>query len=117
MSLLLHRLLGSSGIEVSRLALGSWRTFERISHEPEATATQLCRKFFGVNVVARAAKSDEVHCRRLCVCRAAAASPNGERGRLIHCRPSMTDVAIYQRSVVAANPYRAVLASPAEGSP
>jgi hypothetical protein len=39
--------------------------FERISHEPEATAVQLCRKFFGVNVVARAAESDEVHCRRL----------------------------------------------------
>jgi hypothetical protein len=49
----------TAGIDQHRIRL------ERISHEPKATAVQLCRKFLGVNVVARTAESDEVHCRRL----------------------------------------------------
>ena len=32
-----HRPLGGSGLEVSRLSLGSWRTFDPISHEERHT--------------------------------------------------------------------------------
>jgi hypothetical protein len=49
----------TAGIDQHRIRL------ERISHEPKATAVQLCRKFLGVNVVARTTECDEVHCRRL----------------------------------------------------
>jgi hypothetical protein len=40
MAALPHRALGASGIEVSAFALGSWRTYERISREAGVAVLQ-----------------------------------------------------------------------------
>jgi L-glyceraldehyde 3-phosphate reductase len=44
MALLPHRALGSSGIEVSALSLGSWRTFERIPRDQGLAVMLTARK-------------------------------------------------------------------------
>ena len=39
-----HRPLGTSGIEVSALALGSWRTYERIPREQAVAVLNAARE-------------------------------------------------------------------------
>ncbi|HTP22917.1 MAG TPA: aldo/keto reductase [Solirubrobacteraceae bacterium] len=53
-----RRPLGSSGIEVSRLSLGSWRTFERISRE-DALAVMDAARETGLNFLDDARYNDE----------------------------------------------------------
>jgi aryl-alcohol dehydrogenase-like predicted oxidoreductase len=50
--------LGSSGIEVSRLALGSWRTFERIPREDGVAVMRAAREA-GINFLDDARYNDE----------------------------------------------------------
>ena len=52
------RPLGNSGIEVSLLALGSWRTYERISRE-QGLAVMLAAKECGVTFLDDARYNDE----------------------------------------------------------
>ena len=53
-----HRPLGESGLEVSRLSLGSWRTFERISKE-EGLAVMTAARDVGINFLDDARYNDE----------------------------------------------------------
>jgi aryl-alcohol dehydrogenase-like predicted oxidoreductase len=53
-----RRSLGSSGIEVSRLSLGSWRTFERISKEDGLEVMRAARSA-GINFLDDARYNDE----------------------------------------------------------
>ncbi len=53
------RVLGGSGIEVSRLALGSWRTFERLTHD-EGLAVMLAAREAGITFLDDARYNDEV---------------------------------------------------------
>ena len=53
-----HRPLGRSGLEVSRLSLGSWRTFERISKE-EGLAVMTAARDIGINFLDDARYNDE----------------------------------------------------------
>jgi aryl-alcohol dehydrogenase-like predicted oxidoreductase len=53
-----HRPLGTSGIEVSRLALGSWRTFERISRE-QGVAVMAAARASGIDFLDDARYDDE----------------------------------------------------------
>ena len=53
-----HRPLGGSGLEVSRLSLGSWRTFERISKE-EGLAVMTAARDIGINFLDDARYNDE----------------------------------------------------------
>jgi aryl-alcohol dehydrogenase-like predicted oxidoreductase len=50
--------LGASGLEVSRLSLGSWRTFERI-HRDEALAVMVAAREHGFNCLDDARYNDE----------------------------------------------------------
>jgi L-glyceraldehyde 3-phosphate reductase len=50
--------LGHSGIEVSRLALGSWRTYERISHDQGVRVMRAAREA-GINFLDDARYNDE----------------------------------------------------------
>src|SRR5262249_27550992 len=52
------RPLGSSGLAVSRLSLGSWRTFERIGHEA-GLAVMLAAREHGLNLLDDARYNDE----------------------------------------------------------
>jgi aryl-alcohol dehydrogenase-like predicted oxidoreductase len=52
------RRLGTSGIEVSRLSLGSWRTFERISREDGVAVMRAAREA-GINFLDDARYDDE----------------------------------------------------------
>jgi L-glyceraldehyde 3-phosphate reductase len=52
------RVLGASGIEVSRLALGSWRTFERLSRD-EGLAVMLAAREAGITFLDDARYDDE----------------------------------------------------------
>ena len=52
------RALGASGIEVSRLALGSWRTFERLTH-PEGLAVMHAARDAGITFLDDARYNDE----------------------------------------------------------
>lgn len=52
------RLLGSSGLEVSRLSLGSWRTYERLSMEAGAAVMAAARDV-GINFLDDARYDDE----------------------------------------------------------
>jgi len=52
------RPLGSSGLEVSRLSLGSWRTFERITRE-DAVAVMSAARELGLNFLDDARYDDE----------------------------------------------------------
>jgi aryl-alcohol dehydrogenase-like predicted oxidoreductase len=58
MSALPHRPLGSSGLEVSVLALGSWRTYERISRDEGAAVLQAARAA-GIDFLEIARYNDE----------------------------------------------------------
>ena len=58
LSALPHRPLGSSGIEVSLMALGSWRTFERISRE-EGVAVMRAAREAGIDLLDDARYDDE----------------------------------------------------------
>ena len=53
-----HRRLGASGIEVSALALGSWRTFERISRD-EGVAVMTAAREAGIDFLDDARYNDE----------------------------------------------------------
>lgn len=53
-----HRPLGPSGLEVSRLSLGSWRTFERIGDERGLTVMRAARDA-GINFLDDARYNDE----------------------------------------------------------
>jgi aryl-alcohol dehydrogenase-like predicted oxidoreductase len=53
-----RRRLGASGIEVSELALGSWRTFERIPRESGVAVMQRARQL-GINFLDDARYNDE----------------------------------------------------------
>ena len=53
-----RRVLGTSELEVSRLALGSWRTFERIARE-DALAVMRCARDHGINFLDDARYNDE----------------------------------------------------------
>src|SRR5437868_9172357 len=53
-----HRPLGSSGIEVSCLALGSWRTYERMSREDGVAVMRVAREA-GINFLDDARYNDE----------------------------------------------------------
>jgi aryl-alcohol dehydrogenase-like predicted oxidoreductase len=53
-----HRPLGQSGLEVSRLSLGSWRTFERIGAERGAAVMRAARDA-GINFLDDARYNDE----------------------------------------------------------
>jgi aryl-alcohol dehydrogenase-like predicted oxidoreductase len=53
-----HRPLGSSGIEVSCLALGSWRTYERMSREDGVTVMRAARES-GIDFLDDARYNDE----------------------------------------------------------
>jgi aryl-alcohol dehydrogenase-like predicted oxidoreductase len=53
-----HRPLGSSGIDVSVMALGSWRTFERISRE-EGVAVMRAARDAGIDFLDDARYNDE----------------------------------------------------------
>ena len=53
-----RRSLGSSGIEVSRLALGSWRTFERISRD-DGVAVMRAARDAGITFLDDARYNDE----------------------------------------------------------
>jgi aryl-alcohol dehydrogenase-like predicted oxidoreductase len=52
------RVLGASGLEVSRLALGSWRTFERL-HRAEGLAVMLAARDAGITFLDDARYDDE----------------------------------------------------------
>ena len=52
------RVLGASGLEVSRLALGSWRTFERLSRE-QGLAVMLAARDAGITFLDDARYDDE----------------------------------------------------------
>jgi L-glyceraldehyde 3-phosphate reductase len=52
------RPLGTSGLEVSRLSLGSWRTFERIGRERGLSAMRAAREY-GINHLDDARYNDE----------------------------------------------------------
>jgi aryl-alcohol dehydrogenase-like predicted oxidoreductase len=56
-----RRRLGSSELEVSRLALGSWRTFERIGHERSLAVMRAAREH-GINFLDDARYNDETGC-------------------------------------------------------
>ncbi len=58
MSSLPHRPLGSSGIQVSLMALGSWRTFERIAREDGAAVMRAAREA-GIDFLDDARYDDE----------------------------------------------------------
>src|SRR3954451_11682784 len=58
MSALGHRPLGASGLEVSAFALGSWRTYERISREAGAAVLQEARAS-GIDFLEVARYNDE----------------------------------------------------------
>jgi L-glyceraldehyde 3-phosphate reductase len=53
-----HRTLGNSGIEVSCLALGSWRTYERMSREDGVTVMRAAREA-GIDFLDDARYNDE----------------------------------------------------------
>jgi aryl-alcohol dehydrogenase-like predicted oxidoreductase len=53
-----HRLLGASGIEVSRLSLGSWRTFERMPKEQGVALMRHAREL-GIDFLDDARYDDE----------------------------------------------------------
>jgi aryl-alcohol dehydrogenase-like predicted oxidoreductase len=53
-----RRRLGTSGIEVSRLSLGSWRTFERIPREDGVAVMRAARQA-GINFLDDARYDDE----------------------------------------------------------
>ncbi len=53
-----RRLLGGSGLEVSRLSLGSWRTFERISPD-DGLLVMLAARELGINFLDDARYDDE----------------------------------------------------------
>jgi L-glyceraldehyde 3-phosphate reductase len=53
-----HRRLGTSGIEVSALALGSWRTYERMSRE-DGTAVMRAAREAGITFLDDARYNDE----------------------------------------------------------
>jgi L-glyceraldehyde 3-phosphate reductase len=53
-----HRPLGNSGIEVSCLALGSWRTYERMSREDGLTVMRAARAA-GIDFLDDARYNDE----------------------------------------------------------
>ena len=53
-----HRPLGTSGIEVSALALGSWRTYERLSRE-EGVAVMTAAREAGIDFLDDARYNDE----------------------------------------------------------
>jgi L-glyceraldehyde 3-phosphate reductase len=53
-----HRQLGASGIEVSALALGSWRTYERLSRE-EGVAVMRAAREAGIDFLDDARYNDE----------------------------------------------------------
>ena len=53
-----HRPLGSSGLEVSLFALGSWRTFERITHEQGLAVMRAAREA-GITFLDDARYNDE----------------------------------------------------------
>jgi predicted oxidoreductase len=53
-----RRPLGSSGLEVSRLSLGSWRTFERIPRD-DGLAVMLAAREHGFNFLDDARYNDE----------------------------------------------------------
>ena len=53
-----HRRLGAAGIEVSALALGSWRTFERISRD-DGVAVMTAAREAGVDFLDDARYNDE----------------------------------------------------------
>ena len=53
-----HRPLGQSGLDVSRLSLGSWRTFERISKE-EGLAVMTAARDAGITFLDDARYNDE----------------------------------------------------------
>jgi aryl-alcohol dehydrogenase-like predicted oxidoreductase len=53
-----HRPLGQSGLEVSRLSLGSWRTFERISKDAGLAVMKAAREA-GINFLDDARYNDE----------------------------------------------------------
>jgi aryl-alcohol dehydrogenase-like predicted oxidoreductase len=52
------RVLGASGLEVSRLALGSWRTFERLSRD-QGLSVMLAAREAGINFLDDARYDDE----------------------------------------------------------
>jgi L-glyceraldehyde 3-phosphate reductase len=58
MSALAHRPLGASGLEVSAFALGSWRTYERISREAGVAVLQQARAS-GIDFLEVARYNDE----------------------------------------------------------
>ena len=58
MALLPNRPLGSSGLEVSLLSLGSWRTFERISREQGVAVMRAAREA-GITLLDDARYNDE----------------------------------------------------------
>jgi aryl-alcohol dehydrogenase-like predicted oxidoreductase len=58
MAALAHRPLGASGIEVSVFALGSWRTYERISREAGVAVLQAAREC-GIDFLEVARYNDE----------------------------------------------------------
>src|SRR4051812_43849914 len=53
-----RRTLGSSGLEVSRLSLGSWRTYERVSRDTGVAVMRAARDA-GVNFLDDARYDDE----------------------------------------------------------
>jgi L-glyceraldehyde 3-phosphate reductase len=57
-SVIKHRPLGASGIEVSELSLGSWRTYERIPREAGKAVMQRAREL-GINFLDDARYNDE----------------------------------------------------------
>jgi aryl-alcohol dehydrogenase-like predicted oxidoreductase len=58
MTALLHRPLGSSGIEVSALALGSWQTYERVPRETAAAVLARAREL-GIDFLEVARYNDQ----------------------------------------------------------
>ena len=58
MSALAHRPLGTSGLEVSVFALGSWRTYERIPREAGVAVLQQARAS-GIDFLEVARYNDE----------------------------------------------------------
>ena len=63
MTVLPHRPLGASGLEVSPFALGSWRTYERIPREPGVAVLEQARER-GIDFLEVARYNDESGARR-----------------------------------------------------
>ena len=77
---MVRRALGGSGLEVSALSLGSWRTFERIPREEGRAVLQAAREA-GIDFLDDARYDDETGPRRcrLATRRSSSVSSSGRR--------------------------------------